>query len=120
MVRISSKVSHRQIQQKKQPSLQSIEINSNTNDQSSSKILNVVRQALLNAAEELVSQQQQKPQDNENQLDNTIPCHTLDINNNDLNKSPCQRNGNAIKKKKNLKKKFTCKNKKVLKNNRRK
>ncbi|CAF4788227.1 unnamed protein product, partial [Rotaria magnacalcarata] len=76
----------------------SIEINSTTNDQSSSKILNVVRQALLNAAEELVSQQQQQQQLNENQLNNTLPFHKLDIQNNDSNNSS-PRNGNAIKKK---------------------
>ncbi len=59
MVRISSKICP-----KKKPSPppnppKSIEINSNSIDQtsSSSKILHVVRQALLNAAEELVSQQ---------------------------------------------------------------
>ncbi|CAF0774732.1 unnamed protein product [Adineta steineri] len=61
---------------------------------SSSKILHVVRQALLNAAEELISQQ-------ENQ---SIPYETLNVNNNDLNE-------NAKKKKKIVKKK---------KNNRRK
>jgi len=99
MVRISSKLSHHRIQQKQNSVPQSIEINSDSIDQSSSsKILNVVRQALLNAAEELVSHQENQP----------VSFHSLDINNNDLNK-PCQRNGNAIKKKKKL----TQKNKKI-------
>jgi hypothetical protein len=89
MVRISSKVSNRRNQQKKiKSSTQSIEVNSNTIDQSSSKILHVVRQALLNAAEELVSQQKQQ--------EDSIPFHTFD----DLNKSSHQQNGNSIKKKK--------------------
>jgi hypothetical protein len=76
MVRISS----RRNQQKKKP----MEINPHSTDQSSSsssKILHVVRQALLNAAEE-----------------NSLPFHTFDMNNNN-NKSR-QRNGNSIKKKK--------------------
>jgi hypothetical protein len=94
------------IQQKKNSATPSIEINSNSIDQSSSKILNVVRQALLNAAEELVSQQQQQ----ENLNENSIQFHTFDIN-----KSSRQRNGNSIKKKKLIRK-----NKKVSKKNRRK
>jgi hypothetical protein len=102
MVRISSKMSHRRIQQKKKSSTQPIEINSNSIDQSSSKILNVVRQALLNAAEELVSQQQEQQHENINE--NSIPFHTFNINNNNnLNKSR-QRNGNSIKKKNNRRK----------------
>jgi hypothetical protein len=96
------------IQQKKNSATPSIEINSNSIDQSSSKILNVVRQALLNAAEELVSQQQQQQQENLNE--NSIQFHTFDIN-----KSSRQRNGNSIKKKKLIRK-----NKKVSKKNRRK
>ena len=96
MVRISSKRSPQQKTKSVDP--QPIEIHSNPTDQSSSKILNVVRQALLNAAEELVSQQE-----------NPIPFDTLDINNNDSNKTR-QQNGNAIKKK----------NKKKVKINRRK
>jgi hypothetical protein len=95
------------IQQKKNSATPSIEINSNSIDQSSSKILNVVRQALLNAAEELVSQQQQQQ---ENLNENSIQFHTFDIN-----KSSRQRNGNSIKKKKLIRK-----NKKVSKKNRRK
>jgi hypothetical protein len=106
MVRISSKVSHHRIQQKKTSVTPSIEINSNPIDQSSSKILNVVRQALLNAAEELVSQQQQQ----ENLNENSIPFHTFD-----MHKSSHQRNGNSIKKKKLIRK-----NKKISKKNRRK
>ena len=92
MVRISSKLSHRRAQPKKKTSTPPIEIPLNPVDQSSSssKILSVVRQALLNAAEELVSQQQES--------NNAIPFHTLDIN------ESLQRNGNSIKKKKSHKK----------------
>jgi hypothetical protein len=54
------------------------------NSQSTSKILEVVRQALLNAAEELMSQQEHE---------DSIPLQTFNIN--DSNK-----NGNSIKKKK--------------------
>ena len=97
MVRISSKVSHRQIKPKKKPSKQPIKLNSNTNDKSSSKILNVVRQALLNAAEELVAQQHGT---NEDQVNGTVSFHELDIKKNDSNKSSCQQNSNAIRKKK--------------------
>jgi hypothetical protein len=102
MVRISSKMSHRRIQQKKKSSTQPIEINSNSIDQSSSKILNVVRQALLNAAEELVSQQQQQQHENINE--NSIPFHTFNINNNNNSNKSRQRNGNSIKKKNNRRK----------------
>ena len=79
MVRISS----RRNQEKKKP----MEIPPHSTDQSSSsssKILQVVRQALLNAAEELISQQE-----------NPLPFPTIDMNNNHD-----QRNGNSIKKKK--------------------
>jgi hypothetical protein len=86
---------------KKKPPPKSIEINSNPIDpSSSSKILHVVRQALLNAAEELVSQQQKDSNDHQ-----FNPFQALNINNNDLNKSQ-QRNENAKKKqKKKLKRK---------------
>lgn len=106
MVRISSKVSNCQIQQKKLASVQSLEINSNKNDPtSSSEILHVVRQALLNAAEELISQQRD--------IDKKSLNTRRSIGKNNLNKSSCQRNLNALKKKKIIRK-----SKKVLKKNR--
>ncbi len=93
MVRISSKNSPSRIQENPKSSIQPMEINSHSIDQStsSSKILHVVRQALLNAAEELVAQQQ-------NLNENSIPFQTFE-----MNKSP-QRNGNSIKKKKLIRK----------------
>ncbi|UJR37291.1 hypothetical protein I4U23_030000 [Adineta vaga] len=90
MVRASkSKTSRRQSEQKKSSEPQLI-----PTDQSSSKILHVVRQALLNAAEELVSQQKSS---SENQF-------SLDLNKNKINPSQQQqqqqqRNENARKKK---------------------
>ena len=115
MVRISSKLSHCGISNKESSCKESTELNSNMHDQtSSSKILNVVRQALLNAAEELASQQLRQ-----DSLNNLIPFHTFNVNDNDLNKSH-QRNRNASGKKKLEKKKVTCKNKKTSNNNRRK
>jgi hypothetical protein len=93
MVRISSKNSPSRVQENPKSSIQPMEINSHSIDQStsSSKILHVVRQALLNAAEELVAQQQ-------NLNENSIPFQTFE-----MNKSP-QRNGNSIKKKKLIRK----------------
>ena len=82
MGRISSKVSPK----KKSPP-KPIEINPNPIDQtSSSQILHVVRQALLNAAEELVSQQEKTP--NNEQFN---PFHTLDINENAKKKKKLKR-----------------------------
>lgn len=64
-------------------------------DQSSSKILHVVRQALLNAAEELMTQQEQ-----EHLNENSIPFHTFNENNNHEIKVTRPTNGKVIKKKK--------------------
>ena len=83
MVRISSKISPKKKPSPSPTPPKSIEINSNSIDQtssSSSKILHVVRQALLNAAEELVSQQEK-----------TNPFHTLDINENAKKKKKLRR-----------------------------
>ena len=65
---------------------------------SSSKILHVVRQALLNAAEELITQQEQ-----DHLNENSIPLHTFDINNNHAIKASTTRKS-MIKKKKLLRK----------------
>ena len=96
MVRISSKTSRR-VEQKKKASVKPIEVNNDAIDQTpSSKILHVVRQALLNAAEELVSQQQRE----ENLHENSVSFQTFGMNNNHDLKKIRQRNGNSIKKKK--------------------
>lgn len=112
MVRISSKVSYPRKQPKEKVSQKSTELKSNTNEESSSKILNVVRQALLNAAEELVAQQH--PNNNQ-RLNSVIPFHELDSKNNASNKSSCEQNSNAIEEKKVKRKR-----RKISKTNRRK
>lgn len=86
MVHLSTQISHHRLQDKKESLSESMEINSN--------ILHVVRQALLNAAEELISQQEQT---NPKPLTNKRPF--VD------NRNYSSKTGNVIKKKKPLKKK---------------
>lgn len=103
MVRLSPRRNH-QKQKAMENNIDSID------QSSSSKILHVVRQALLNAAEELMTQQEQ-----ENLNENSIPFHTFDVNNNHEIKVTRPANGKLIKKKK-----FHGKSKSISKSHRRK
>ena len=105
MVRLSPRRNH-QKQNAMENNIDSIDQSSS----SSSKILHVVRQALLNAAEELITQQEQ-----EHLNENSIPFHTFDVNNNHDIKVTRPPNSKLIKKKK-----FLGKSKSISKSHRRK